>query len=74
MRVRRSPDKQQQLDPEWLREFAKFLDKNDNMEKFKVAKKIFVETYLENIHEGMKSKDALQKAKAIALCFLMLQQ
>ena len=74
MRVRRSSDKQQQLDPEWLREFAKFLDKNDNMEKFKVAKKIFVETYLENIREGMKPKTALQKAKAIALCFLMLQQ
>jgi hypothetical protein len=73
MRVRISSDKQQQLDPEWLREFSKFLDKNDNKEKYKDMKKIFVETYLENIREGMNTKDALKKAKSIAQCFLLLQ-
>jgi hypothetical protein len=73
MRVRISSDKQQ-LDPEWFTEFANFLDKNDNKEKFKVVKKTFVETYLENIREGMNTKDALQKAKSVALCFLMSQQ
>jgi len=74
MQVRRSSDQQQQLDPEWLREFTNFLDKNGNKEKFKVVKKVFVETYLENVREGMNPKDALQKAKSVALCFLLLQQ
>ena len=70
MWVRTSVDKQQQLDPEWLMELANFDDK----EKFKVVKKIFAETYLENIQEGMNPKIALQKAKSVALCFLMIQQ
>ena len=74
MRVKISSDKQQQLDPEWLREFAKFLNKNGNKEKLEVVKKIFVETYLENIREGMNTKNALQKAEVIAQSFLMLQQ
>jgi hypothetical protein len=74
MQVRRYSDKQLQSDPEWIREFAKFLNKNGNKEKFKVVKKIFVETYLENVREGMNPKVALQKAKSVALCFLMLQQ
>jgi hypothetical protein len=38
------------------------------------VKKVFVETYLENIREGKNPKEALQKAKAIALCFLILQE
>jgi hypothetical protein len=53
-------------DPEWLMDLANF----GNTEKFKAVKKIFVETYLENIRKGMNTKDALQKAKAIAQCFL----
>jgi hypothetical protein len=74
MRAGISSDKQPQLDPEWIREFAKFLNKNGNKEKFEVVKKIFVETYLENVREGMNPRDALQKAKSVALCFLLLQQ
>jgi hypothetical protein len=74
MQVKSSSDKQPQLDPEWIREFANFLDKNGNKEKFEVVKKVFVETYLENVREGMNPKDALQKAKSVALCFLLLQQ
>jgi len=73
MWVSDSSDKQQQLDPEWLREFANFLDKNGNKEILEVVKKVFVETYLENIREGMNPRDALQKAKSVALCFLLLQ-
>ena len=73
MRVGISSDNQKQLDPEWLREFANFLDKNGNKEILEVVKKVFVETYLENIREGMNPKDALQKAKSVALCFLLLQ-
>jgi hypothetical protein len=57
-------------DPEWLVQLANFGDK----EKIKAVKKIFVETYLENIREGMNTKDALQKAEVIAQSSLMLQQ
>ena len=73
MRVRRSSD-QQQLDPEWIREFAKFLNRNGNKEKFEVVKKIFVETYLENVRDGLNQRDALQKAESVALSFLVLQR
>jgi hypothetical protein len=73
MWVSDSSDKQQQLDPEWLREFANFLDKNGNKEILEVVKKVFVETYLENVRDGMNPRDALQKAKSVALCFLLLQ-
>jgi hypothetical protein len=70
MRVILSLDKQQQLNPEWRREFENLLYKNGGKKKYKIVKKIFVETYLEYIREGMNPKDALQKAKIIALCFL----
>ena len=73
MWVRQSFDKQEESDPEWLREFTIFLNKNGNKKKFMAVKKIFVEAYLENISEGMNPKEAMQKAKAIALCFLILQ-
>jgi len=74
MWVRNSSDNQQPLDPEWLREFAHFLNKNGNKEKFMVVKKIFVESYYENVREGMNPKEAMQKAKSVALCFLALQR
>jgi hypothetical protein len=57
-------------DPEWVMQLANF----SNKEKLEVVKKVFVENYLENIREGMKTKDALQKAEVIAQSFLMLQQ
>jgi hypothetical protein len=60
-------------DPEWLREIADFLNKNGNTEKFKVVKKVFVETYFESIREGMNSKNALEKAEMIAQSFIVLQ-
>jgi hypothetical protein len=74
MRVRISSEKKQQQDPEWIREFASFLEKNGNKEKFESVKKIFVETYFENVRNGMQPKEALQNAKSVALCFLLLQQ
>ena len=74
MRVINSSDRQQKLNPEWLGEFVNFLNNNGNKEQSRLVEKIFVETYFDNIEEGMNSKDALQKAKIIALCFFMLQQ
>jgi hypothetical protein len=70
MWVRHSLDRQFQRDPEWLRELATFLNDNGNQEKFKAVKTIFYETYLENIRDGMRPKDAIQKAKSVAICFL----
>jgi len=52
-------------DPEWFMELANF----GNPEKFKGVKKVFVETYFENIRKGMDPKDALQKAKEIVQCY-----
>jgi hypothetical protein len=74
MWVKRSFINQKQQDPEWVREFVKFLNTNGNKEKFLVMKKIFIDAYLENIREGMNPEEALQKAKSVALCFLVLQQ
>ncbi len=73
MWVRRSPDKQQQHVPESLKEFENFLNKNGDKKKIEKAKKIFYETYLENIQGGMSPEEALQKAKSVALCFLFVQ-
>jgi hypothetical protein len=63
-----------QLDPEWLRDFAQFIGKNGNKERYLAVRKIFIDSYFENIREGMNSKDALQKAKTVASCFLLLQR
>ena len=63
---------EQQLDPEWLREFAYFLDQNDNKTRLKEVKTIFVQSYFDNIHDGINPKDALNNARSIALCFLIL--
>jgi hypothetical protein len=73
MRVRQVFNNQLQQDPEWLREFGRFFNKNSNRKKFEDVKKIFVEAYLDNIREGMNPKDALQNAKSVALCFLLIQ-
>ena len=74
MWVKSPLEKKQQQDPEWVTELACFLNKNNNTEKFMTAKKIFVDTYFENIREGMHPRVALQKAKMVSECFLMTQQ
>ena len=63
-----------QPDPEWIKEFANFLNKCKNKKQLNEAKKIFVEAYFQNIQDGMNPTEALKKAKSVALCFLMLQQ
>lgn len=62
---------EQQNDPEWLKEFAYFLDQNNNIERLKEVKTIFVQTYIDNIHDGMNPKDALHHARVIALRYLI---
>lgn len=73
MRVRFSSTNQQELDSKWLSECTDFLSKNNDKKKFELVNKIFIETYHENIREGMNPRDAVQKAKWVAFCFLMMK-
>lgn len=66
-----SSEGQQQLDPEWLREFTNFLHENGNKKKFDLIKKIFIDSYFENIRNGMNPRQAMEKAKSTASCFLI---
>jgi len=52
-------------------EYLRSSNKKDDKEKNGLAEKIFLETYAENIQEGMNPKVALQKAMTVALCFLI---
>lgn len=65
---------QQELTIEWFKEFARLLNKNGDEKKIQQVKKVFVEAYFENIREGMNQKEAVQKAKSLALCFLMMHR
>ena len=69
MRVRRFITNQHESDSEIYNG-----NKNDDGKKLELVNKIFMETYLENIQEGMNQKDALQKAKWVAFCFLMQKE
>ncbi len=69
--MRQSSDLQSKLDPEWLRMFTIFVNENSNKEKIEMVKKIFVETYFENIKSGLNPKEAMEKARTTALCFLI---
>ena len=74
MRVRQSTQIQQYHDSEWVIGLVEFINEYHNKKELERVKKIFVETYLDNIHEGIHPRVALQKAKSVALCFLILQQ
>jgi hypothetical protein len=66
-----SPDNQQLPNLELFVEYIRSHNKTGDDEKIKLAKKIFFETYSENIQEGMNQKDALHKAIMVAFCFLI---
>jgi hypothetical protein len=71
MWVRRPSTSQQTIDSERFRQNTEFLNENNDGKKLELVNTIFMETYLENIREGMNHRDAVQKAKWIAFCFLM---
>ena len=73
MRVRQSTHIQQYHDSEWVIELVEFINENNNKKELEKVKKIFVDIYFDNIHEGMHPRVALEKAKSIAMCFLWLQ-
>jgi hypothetical protein len=74
MWVSPSLENQQMQNLEWFREYTRILNKNGNKEKFELVEKIFVETYFEIIRDEMDPLYAMQKAKMVAFCFLILKQ
>lgn len=72
MWARQDTSNQQELTTEWFKEFVRLINKNGDAKKIEYAKKVFVEAYFQNIREGMNQKEAVQKAKSLALCFLMI--
>ncbi len=72
MWVRRSFELQKQLDLEWINELARFTNKNESRKKIENLKEIFIELYMENVEEGLSPKEALEKAKLMIFCFLII--
>lgn len=68
--MKRPSPMEQSLDPDWVIEFAHFINQKNTKKELEQVKKIFIETYLECIQEDIHPKIALQKAKSVALCFL----
>jgi len=58
-----------QNDPEWITEIAVLLLNININELSENQKKILRYTYLENLRDGMKPKEAIEKALQIILCF-----
>jgi len=73
MRVRLSSENIVQKDPEWVQEFASFLERNGNKKKFQSAKKIFVETYFENIRSGCIQRKRCRTRSLLRCVFLLFQ-
>lgn len=72
MWARQDTSNKEEITIEWFKEFSRVLSKNRDAKKIEQVKKVFVEAYFENIREGMNQKEAVQKAKSLALCFLMM--
>jgi hypothetical protein len=72
MWVRRSLELQKQLDLEWINELARFTHQKDNKKKIENMKEIFIELYIENLQEGLNPTEALEKAKLMIFCFLVI--
>lgn len=56
-------------DPEWINELVSFLVTTKNKEIIRKYRKLFRETYLSYINEGMPTKVAIEKAKNVVLSF-----
>ncbi len=69
MRVRLSLETPKKLNQDWFIEFGVPFNKINNKKRIQEVQKIFIETYFENIRNGVIPKDAAEKAKTIARCF-----
>jgi hypothetical protein len=72
MWVRHSIDIQKQLDLEWINDLARFTHQKDNKKKIENLKEIFTDLYMENLEDGLSPTDALEKAKLMIFCFLII--
>ena len=63
---------QKQVYSDWFKELSRRFNQNPDKVRVKQAKIIFVETYFENIQQGMNTKAALEHAKEVALHFLLV--
>ena len=72
MWVRRSLELQKQLNLEWINELARFTNQKDSKKKIENLKEIFIELYIENLQEGLSPIEALEKAKLMIFCFLII--
>jgi hypothetical protein len=72
MWVRRSLELQRQLDLEWINELTRFTHQKDDKKKIENLKEIFIELYIENMQEGLNPTEALEKAKLLIFCFLII--
>jgi hypothetical protein len=72
MWVRRSLELQKQLNLEWINELARFTNQKDSNKKIEKLKELFIEFYMENLEEGLAPSEALEKAKLMIFCFLII--
>ena len=72
MWVRRSLELQKQLNLEWINELARFTHQKDSKKKIDNLKEIFIELYIDNLQEGLNPMEALEKAKLMIFCFLII--
>jgi hypothetical protein len=56
-------------DPEWIVETVKELFKKDINNLSKNQRKILRDQYLDNLREGLRPKEAMEKAILIVSCF-----
>jgi hypothetical protein len=56
-------------DPEWIIETVKELFKKDINSLSKNQRKILRDQYLDNLREGLRPKEAMEKAILIVSCF-----
>ena len=72
MWVRRALELQKQLNLEWINELARFTHQKDSKKKIENLKEIFIELYIDNLQEGLNPMEALEKAKLMIFCFLII--
>jgi len=72
MWVRRSLELEKQLDLEWINELVRFTHQKDNKQRLENLKETYIDLYIQNLQEGLKPQEALEKAKLMILCFLFV--
>lgn len=56
-------------DPEWIKEIVSFLITNKDQAIINKYRKLFRELYFDYLREGLKPKEAIEKAKNVVASF-----